>query len=332
MPIAARSAAVGWNVVSSQACDLAHERETSDLAHREARPQPGGTASDRHRCADDTRSEALGHDEVGVRRRVDTTVDVALAADDGRLEEARDGAGGLHGLGRCRRRGARPTEHRAPPAVQLDGHDPQRCRRPAAPVQGLEGLGDVIGRQLTGREHRRGREPGRTSHGARNARTRRAGEDIPLAEAGPPVADAYPARFVSARVSLTYWAGVTGAERWCCSVAGTSSETTATASMCGLRQRLRRSGVRPRKRGAASPRRAIAAVMRYLTVRKDPHRSAPRSRRQGTRLVAGSPAASPRRPVQHMSEPAVRARRRRYDGCLRRLLGHCHALHDNGND
>ena len=143
MPIAARSAAVGWNVVSSQACDLAHERETSDLAHREARPQPGGTASDRHRCADDTRSEALGHDEVGVRRRVDTTFDVALAADDGRLEEARDGAGGLHGLGRCRRRGARPTEHRAPPAVQLDGHDPQRCRRRVAETPSVTGVAEA---------------------------------------------------------------------------------------------------------------------------------------------------------------------------------------------
>ena len=254
MPIAARSAAVGWNVVSSQACDLADERETSDLAHREARPQPGGTASDRHRCADDTRSEALGHDEVGVRRRVDTTVDVALAADDGRLEEARDGAGGLHGLGRCRRRGARPTEHRAPPAVQLDGHDPQRCRRPAAPVQGLEGLGDVIGRQLTGREHRRGQRAGanlprgpqrpdqtrRRGHPARRSRARRSRTHT--------LPGSYRPEF-----SLTYWAGVTGAERWCCSVEGTSSETTATASMCGLRQRLRRSGVRPRKRGADVP-------------------------------------------------------------------------------
>ena len=61
----------------------------------------------------------------------DAAVDVAPAADDGRLVPAGNGAGGDHGVGQRRRRGAVPAEQHALPGVVVHRRDPGRLIDPA---------------------------------------------------------------------------------------------------------------------------------------------------------------------------------------------------------
>ena len=157
--MAARSAATGWKATTGMPCarSLATSRASESRAMWRIAvlgTEPGRPAGRRHRCADQHEVGALRADEVGIRRRVDATVDVATPADLGRLEVGGHGARRPRRLGDGRRRRSVAAEHDAPSGVEVDGDDPRR-RRPRVAEQRLERGGDVCRRDPALRQHRR---------------------------------------------------------------------------------------------------------------------------------------------------------------------------------